>query len=170
MSEVEKALVANATRCFDALHRVLLLWGALALAYLLLPRESDTATVKLSFSELQVPSSVARLLLLSLIFLTAFIGHSLLDTARRVLDRLADSENLIVVMTYPSIATTEARGMRLLFGLALACMQYSIAISLFTPEDATLWQYRFGLAFLYCSPMVFFAARLRWWDQQSQIK
>lgn len=164
MREIEKALIGNAIRSLDLLHRVLFVWALLALTYLLLPGNITQATVKLSFSDLQVPASIARLLVVSLLFLVPFIGHALLDNARRAMDLLAEPDRVVLISTYPSLATTEARSMRLLFGFALVYTQYWIALGFITPSDGIFWDYRFGMAFAFCAPMVFFTSRLRWWD------
>lgn len=164
MTDVEKALVANATRCFDLLHRTLLLWGALLLAYFLLPHGPESATIKLSFSEFQVPSTVAKVLLLSGVILLGFFAESLLQSVLGLATRLENSEVLITILTYPSIATLRSRGMRALFGLGLSYMQYSAALGYLSPANPFLWEYRFGVAFALCAPMIFFAATLRNWD------
>jgi hypothetical protein len=134
-TDTGSAIAANAIRCIDLLHRLLLFWILLALALLFSPPSGSTVALKLPFTELSVPALLAKILLASVLFLVGFAARELLLQLKDVARKLIGSDHLLVVLTYPSIATIRNPSSRVMAGLLITYSQVLLELSLFGPSQ-----------------------------------
>lgn len=165
MSSVDTALAANAMKCMELLHRLLTVCLLLALVAAFLP-SSATTELKLPYIDVVIPVNSARWVCGVVIFFLGFCGCAILEQLRAISGALADSDQLQIVLTYPSIATLGTPGQRMLVGYALAFIQYSVGFEMFSPMPNFMGgSPDIGLAFLYAFPMFLFAWKLKDWQQ-----
>ena len=166
MIEVQSSLCGNAIRCMDLLHRLVAAWLVLSIVAAFLPATASSAQLKLPYTDVNIPVNSARWTCAVVIFFTGIVGCTILKQLRGLCLSLAQSDHLAVVLTYPSMATLGTPRQRMLFGYALAFVQYSVGYELWSPMPRL-----FGgapdiaLAFLYAGPMFWLAWDLRDWQK-----
>lgn len=166
MADVNASVGANAVKSVELLHRMLGYWLVLCLVAAYLPATKSGAQLKLPFTEVAVPVNTARWSCAIVIFLVGAVGCVMLKHLRDLCVFLSKTEEIAVVLTYPSVATVGTPRKRFIFGLALAGIQYSVGIQLWSPMPEMFGgRPDFGLAFLYAGPMVLFAWVLQDWQQ-----
>lgn len=167
VTDVHSALCGNAIKCMELLHRIVVAWLVLCIVVTFLPPAAATAQLKLPFTDVTVPIDSAQWACGIVIFLSGFVGCAVLSQLQRLCVRLASTEHLEVVLSYPSIATLGTPRLRSLFGYGLAFVQYSVGYGLWSPMPRYLGGAPdIGLAFLYATPMFFFAWELRDWQKR----
>lgn len=169
MTDVGSALCANAIKCMELLHRIVLAWLVVSVAAAFLPSTAFSAQLKLPYTEVNVPINLARWACAVLIFFAGVAGYTILKQLRELCITLAPTEHLSVVLTYPSIATLGTPWLRVLLGYGLAFVQYSVGFGLWSPMPPLIGGAPdVGLAFLYAAPMFWFAWELRDWQKGIQ--
>jgi hypothetical protein len=166
MTDISSALCTNAIKCMELLHRLVLAWLALAIVTAYLPSAAASAQVKLPFTDVDMPVNSARWACAVVIFFAGVTGCALLQSLRELCRRLAETPHLQVVLTYPSIATLGTARQRVLLGYGLAFVQYSAGHALWSPMPQVFGGAPdIGLAFLFATPMFWFAWELRDWQK-----
>ncbi|GDY37184.1 hypothetical protein ACINB_30760 [Acidovorax sp. NB1] len=166
MTDVNSSIRENAIRCLDLLHRLLGVWLVLCLIAAYLPTASNGAQLRLPFTDVNVPVNSARWTCAVAIFVVGVVGCVMLRQVRDLCAYLSSTEHVAVVLTYPSIATLGSPRQRMLFGQALAGIQYFVGIQLWSPMPRMFGGAPdIGLAFLYAVPMFWFAWDLRDWQK-----
>lgn len=149
----------------ELLHRLLGIWAVMCLATAYLP-SVDSTPLKLPFVDINVPVDSARWTCAVVIFIFGVIGCATLKHLRGLCQRLEGTDHLIVVLTYPSIATLGSPWQRQLLGYSFAFAQYWVGVALWSPMPEMFGgQPDFGLAFAYAGSMFWFAWDLRDWDK-----
>ena len=166
MSDVTSALCGNAIKCMDLLHRIVFAWLLLCIAVAFLPSAAASAQLKLPYTDVAIPINSARWACGIAIFFAGVVGYTVLVQLRQLCVRLATTEYLVVVLSYPSIATLGTPWLRSVCGYSLAFVQYSVGYGFLSPMTS-YWGGApdAGLAFLYAGPMFFFAWELRDWQK-----
>lgn len=170
MSDLHKLLYDNAIKCMELLHKILAVWCFLTLMVAFLPTGSDSAQLKLPILEFSVPYNSTRWIGGILIFVAGFFAQELLKKLEGICASLKDGEHLEAVLTYPSIATIGTPGQRGFSGLVLAFIQYSAGATLIPKMHLFGSDAHFGLAFLYCAPMLFFGSALNGWQRSICVR
>ncbi len=167
MTDTAANLCGNAIKSMNLLHRVLGAWLLLSVFTAFLPSAPASAQLRLPFTEVSVPVDSARWACTVVIFSGGIACCAILSHLRRLCEMLAQSEHLVVVLTYPSIATLGTPGLRATLGYGFAFVQYSVGYQLFAPMPEFLGGAPdIGLAFLYASSMFWFAWELRDWQNR----
>lgn len=159
MSDIESGLAQNANKSIDLLHRSLMLWFTLCLITVYLPETEASAQIALSISEIAIPIDSVRSVGATAIFLLSIVFMLLLSHHRKICNRLAETNYIKILLTYPSIATIGSKNMRGSLFIGLAFIQYFVGVSVFAgiPEflgDGTIY----GVCFAFCSPLLFLSS------------
>lgn len=171
MTNSTNSICGNAIKSMDLLHRVLGVWLLLSIFTAFLPSPPASTQLKLPFTEVSIPVNSARWACTIIIFLGGIACCTVLSHLRRLCDMLAESEQLSVVLTYPSVATLGTPGLRAVLGYGFAFVQYSVGYQMFAPMPPLFGGTpSTGLAFLYASSMFWFAWGLRDWQRQPKAK
>jgi hypothetical protein len=180
MSDVQSALCGNAVKCMELLHRIVFVWLLLCITVAFLPSAAASAQLKLPYTDVVIPVNSARWACGIVIFFSGVVGYTVLRQLRQLCAKLATTEHLVVVLSYPSIATLGTPWLRSMCGYGLAFVQYSVGYGLWAmgyglwAMGSGLWSPMpsylggaadAGLAFLYAGPMFLFAWELRDWQK-----
>jgi hypothetical protein len=163
MTTLHESLVANGIKCLDSIHKLLALWLIAAAGLILLPSEGAPATLRLPLFDVPVQHFLANALLGALMFAIGFFGSEMLGQARSITIRLGKSEQLLALLSYPSIATFRTSLARFFVGLLLVYLQFIVGLVLATPKDQLILWPQLLFAFVFSMPMMWFAYRLTEW-------